>query len=300
MQHESAMTPGLSRETLGMWLGFVGVVLFGGTLPATRLAVAGLDPLFITVGRAAVAGVLSAAILVLLRRRLPIPSQLRTMALAGSMITIGFPWLMALSLQTVPASHGGVVLGILPLTTAAAASLILGERPSLRFWLFAVLGTVVVVVFALRDGGGHVAIGDLYMFAAAICASVGYVYSGRLARDMPGWEVICWILVLALPVMLPLALWTMPADVFTVPASAWAGFGYVALFSMFLGFFAWNAGMAMGGVARVSQVQLLQTFVTLALSAIVNGEHIDPVTIVAALAVVGIVALGRKARIQPR
>ncbi|QJP15638.1 DMT family transporter [Starkeya sp. ORNL1] len=300
MQHESAMTPGVSRETLGMWLGLLGVVLFGGTLPATRLAVVGLDPLFITVGRAAVAGVLSAGILLLLRRRLPIPSQLRTMALAGSMITIGFPWLMALSLQTVPASHGGVVLGILPLTTAAAASLILGERPSLRFWLFAVLGTAVVIVFALRDGGGHVAIGDLYMFAAAICASVGYVYSGRLARDMPGWEVICWILVLALPVMLPLALWTMPADVSAVPASAWAGFGYVALFSMFLGFFAWNAGMAMGGVARVSQVQLLQTFVTLALSALVNGEHIDPVTIVAALAVVGIVAIGRKARIQPR
>lgn len=291
---------GLSRETLGMWLGIAGVTIFGGTLPATRLAVAGLDPVFTAVGRAAAAGLLSAAILALLRRRRPTMRQAGVMLLAASALVIGFPALMALSLQTVPAAHGGVVLGILPLTTAAAASLILGERPSPSFWLFAVLGTAIVVVFALRDGGGTVAVGDIHMFAAAICASVGYVYSGDLSREMPGWEVICWILVLSLPVTLPATLWLLPADLSAVPASAWAGFAYVSLFSMFIGFFAWNAGLALGGVARVSQVQLLQTFITLALSAVVNGEHIDPATIVAAVAVVAIVALGRKARVGAR
>lgn len=289
-----------SRETLGMALGLVGVTIFGGTLPATRLAVAGLDPFFTAVGRAAVAGILSAAILLLLRRRRPTRAQVRVMIQGTGFLVIGFPWLMALSLQTVPVAHGSVVLGILPLSTAAAASLLLGERPSLRFWVFAVLGTAVVVVFALRDGGGHVAVGDVYMLAAALCSSVGYVYSGHLSRQMPGWEVICWILVLALPVTLPASLWLLPSDIAAVPASAWAGFAYVALFSMFIGFFAWNAGLAMGGVARVSQVQLVQTFISIALSAMVNGERIDPVTIAAAFLVVAIVALGRSARVRPR
>jgi len=288
---------GLSRETQGMWLGFIGVVIFGATVPATRLAVVALDPFFTSFGRAAVAGVLSAMILLLMRRPWPTASQLRLMAVIVIVMVIGFASLMALSLQTVPASHGGVVLGILPLSTAAAASVLLGERPSLRFWFFALLGTVVVVAFALRDSGGAIEIGDIYMFAAAILSSIGYVYSGHLSKQMPGWEVICWILVVGLPITLPASLLFIPADPAAVPTSAWLGFAYVSLFSMFIGFFAWNAGMAMGGVARVSQVQLLQTFVTLALSAWVNGEHIDPVTIGAAIAVVAIVAMGRSSRV---
>jgi drug/metabolite transporter (DMT)-like permease len=181
--------------------------------------------------------------------------------------------------------------------TAAAAALIIGERPSRRFWLFAVLGAVVVVAFALRDGGGRFDIGDLYLFAAALVSAIGYVYSGKLSREMPGWEVISWVLVISLPLMLPAALWLMPAAPATVPPAAWMGLAYVALFSMFIGFFAWNAGMALAGIARASQVQLLQTFVTLGLSALVNGEHVDPLTIAAAVAVVVIVALGRKAQV---
>ncbi|MEO8849984.1 MAG: DMT family transporter [Casimicrobiaceae bacterium] len=149
----------------------------------------------------------------------------------------------------------------------------------------------------MRDSGGHVSTGDLYMFAAAICTSIGYVYSGRLSQQMPGWEVICWIPVLALPVTAPSALWLMPQDVFVISARAWSGFAYVSLFSMLIGYFAWNAALAMGGVARVSQVQLLQTFITLALAAIVNGERLDPLTVGAAVAVVVIVALGSRARV---
>jgi len=197
----------------------------------------------------------------------------------------------------VPASHGGVVLGILPLTTAAAASIILGERPSLSFWSLAGLGTMVVVVFALHDSGGEIAIGDIYLFLAAISTSIGYVFSADLSHEMPGWEVISWILMLALPLTLPLTIWLWPANPGAVPVAAWVAFAYVSVFSMFIGFFAWNAGLVMGGVARVSQVQLLQTFVTLGLSAVINGEHIGPSTIAVAALVVAIVAAGRYARI---
>ncbi|GAA3842366.1 DMT family transporter [[Pseudomonas] carboxydohydrogena] len=280
-----------------MGLGFIGIAIFGGTLPATRLAVEGLDPFFITAGRAAASGLLSAALLLMLRRRWPNMRQIRTMLICIVTIVFGFPGLMALAMLTVPASHGGVVLGILPLTTAAAASVILGERPSLRFWLLAGLGTTVVVAFALRDSGGEIAIGDIYLFLAAISTSIGYVFSADLSHEMPGWEVISWILVLALPLTLPLAIWLWPADPGAVPTAAWVAFAYVSVFSMFVGFFAWNAGLVMGGVARVSQVQLLQTFVTLGLSAVINGEHVGPSTIAVAALVVAIVAAGRNARI---
>jgi len=291
---------GLSRQTLGMGLGFIGIAIFGGTLPATRLAVTSLDPFFITVGRAAASGLLSAALLLVLRRRWPNARQIRTMMICIVTIVFGFPGLMALAMLTVPAAHGGVVLGILPLTTAAAASLILGERPSLRFWLLAVLGTTVVVAFALRDSGGSIAIGDVYLFLAAISTSIGYVFSADLSHEMPGWEVISWILVLALPLTLPLAIWLWPANPGAVSTGAWIAFAYVSVFSMFVGFFAWNAGLVMGGVARVSQVQLLQTFVTLGLSAAVNGEHVGPSTIAVAALVVAIVAAGRNARIAQK
>lgn len=291
---------GLSRQTLGMGLGFIGIAIFGGTLPATRLAVEGLDPFFITAGRAAASGLLSAALLLMLRRRWPSMRQIRTMLICIVTIVFGFPGLMALAMLTVPAAHGGVVLGILPLTTAAAASVILGERPSLRFWLLAGLGTTVVVAFALRDSGGEIAIGDVYLFLAAISTSIGYVFSADLSHEMPGWEVISWILVLALPLTLPLAIWLWPTNPGAVPTAAWVAFAYVSVFSMFVGFFAWNAGLVMGGVARVSQVQLLQTFVTLGLSAVINGEHVGPSTIAVAALVVAIVAAGRNARIAQK
>jgi len=291
---------GLSRQTLGMGLGFIGIAIFGGTLPATRLAVEGLDPFFITAGRAAASGLLSTALLLMLRRRWPSMRQIRTMLICIVTIVFGFPGLMALAMLTVPAAHGGVVLGILPLTTAAAASVILGERPSLRFWLLAGLGTTVVVAFALRDSGGEIAIGDVYLFLAAISTSIGYVFSADLSHEMPGWEVISWILVLALPLTLPLAIWLWPTNPGAVPTAAWVAFAYVSVFSMFVGFFAWNAGLVMGGVARVSQVQLLQTFVTLGLSAVINGEHVGPSTIAVAALVVAIVAAGRNARIAQK
>ncbi len=159
--------------------------------------------------------------------------------------------------------------------------------------------TTDVVVFALRESGMQVVLGDLYLFCSVVVCAVGYAFSGRLSRQMPGWEVISWALVFSLPVTIPLTLWLMPADVSAVRTSAWLGFTYAAVMSMYLGFFAWNAGLALGGVARVSQVQLLQSFATLAVSAVFLGESIEPATLFFALAVVGVVLLGRLAAIKP-
>jgi drug/metabolite transporter (DMT)-like permease len=289
----------LSRETLGLLLGLVGVVIFGGTLPFTRLAVEALDPWFVSAGRAALSGLLAAATLLALRRPKPDARDFRALALAAVCLVGGFPVFTALAMQSVPASHGGVVLGVLPLATAGVSALLDGERPSPAFWLAASAGAVLVVGFALRDGGGRFELGDLYLAGAVAASSLGYVLSGRLAqRGLSGWEVISWILVISLPVTIPLAVALAPSDPGAVPAGAWAGFAYVTVLSQYLGFFAWNAGLALGGIARVSQVQLLQTFVTLGIAASLNGERVDGPTWAAAIAVVGLVLVGRRAAVR--
>jgi drug/metabolite transporter (DMT)-like permease len=265
----------MSRETLGLLLGFVGVCIFAGTLPFTHIAVEHLSPLFITAGRAALAGLLALATLLLLRKRWPSWRQAGILALVALCLVAGFPGFTALAMQSVPASHGGVVLGILPLATSAISTLIAGERPSPAFWLAALAGAALVIGFTLHQGSGQLGQGDVFLFGAALSSALGYVLSGKLARaGLPGWEVISWVLVVALPVTIPVALWSMPADLRTVPAWSWIGFAYVALMSQYLGFFAWNAGLAIGGIAHVAQVQLLQTFITLLIASVLNREDI--------------------------
>lgn len=287
-----------SREALGYLLGLIGVIIFGGTLPATRLAVASLDPWFVTFGRAAIAGVLSALVLLILRRKRPDRRQVRLILATAVMVTCGFPGFMGVAMTTVPAAHGGVVLGVLPLTTAALAALWNRQHASPAFWLLAVIGAAIVVGYSLRGGGGHLSIGDIYLFLAALCASLGYVISADLTRDMPGWEVICWVCLYALPVTVPLALWWMPADVAAVTLPSWLGFAYAALFSQFIGFFAWNAGLALGGVQGVSQIQLLQTFFTLGFAALINGEAIGWDTLAVAAVIVALLVLSRHPRVR--
>jgi drug/metabolite transporter (DMT)-like permease len=288
----------MSRETLGLLVGFVGVCIFAGTLPFTRVAVEALDPWFVTAGRASLSGLLAGAVLILLRRRVPDARTLRTIAWASFFIVGGFPALTALAMTRVEASHGGVVLGILPLATAGISAWISGERPSARFWVAAVAGAALVAGFALRDGGGRFEAGDLMLAGAVACAAIGYNLSGRLAATMSGWEVISWILVVALPVTVPLTLWLAPADPAAVPVRCWTAFAYVTLMSQYVGFFAWNAGLALGGVTRVSQVQLLQTFVTLLIAAALNGERVDALTWAVAVLVVALVMIGRRSRIR--
>jgi drug/metabolite transporter (DMT)-like permease len=289
----------VSRETAGLLLGFVGVVLFGGSLPFTRLALESLDPWFVTAARAALAGLVAGAVLLVLRRPVPDRRTLARLALVSLFLVLGFPGFTALAMLSVGASHGGVVLGIMPLATALAGVALAGERPAPGFWLAAVAGAAVVVAFTLREGAGHFQPGDVLLAGAVASAALGYALSGQLTRDLKsGWEVISWALVLALPVAGPLMIVLAPSEPSAVAPASWIGLVYVALLSQYVGFFAWNAGLAMGGIARVSQVQLLQTFVTLSLAAAVNGESIAPLTWLVALVVVGVVLAGRKAGIR--
>jgi drug/metabolite transporter (DMT)-like permease len=289
-------SPAWSRERLGLLLGFVGMVIFGGTLPATRIAVSAIDPIAVTALRTAIAGLCSLALLIVLRRPLPPRRLWFQLVIAMLCVAILFPFLMALAVQTVDASHGGVVLGILPIATALVAVLITHERPKPLFWVASIAGAALVVAFALRQGGGALSSGDLLLFASVVVSAIGYAYSGRLTADMPGWEVISWVLVIALPISLPIATLTWPADPSHIALKPWLALLYVALFPQWIGFFAWNAGMAMGGIARVSQVQLLQPFVTFALAALFNGETITLQILLFAAAVVATVAISTRTR----
>jgi drug/metabolite transporter (DMT)-like permease len=288
--------PSWSREHLGLLLGFVGMAIFGGTLPATRIAVSAIDPLAMTALRTAIAGLCSLALLIVLRRPLPPRRLWPQLAIAMLCVSIAFPFLMALGVQTVDASHGGVVLGILPIATALVAVIITHERPKPLFWIASLAGATLVIAFALRQGGGTLAAGDLFLFAAVSVSAIGYAFSGKLTAHMPGWEVISWVLVMALPISLPAAVLTMPADIGQIALKPWLALLYVALFSQWIGFFAWNAGMAMGGIARVSQVQLLQPFITFALAATFNDESITPQILLFAVAVVATVAISTRTR----
>jgi drug/metabolite transporter (DMT)-like permease len=291
--------PSLSRRRLGLLLGFIGVAVFGGTLPATRIAVSAIDPMALTALRTAIAGLCALALLLVLRR--PLPPRRLWPQLVIAMLSIGvlFPLLMALAVQTVDASHGGVVLGFLPIATAIVAVVITHERPQPSFWIASVAGAALVVAFAIRQGGGTLSAGDLLLFSAVAASSIGYGFSGRLTAEMPGWEVISWVLVIALPISLPAVALTLPADLAHVALKPWLALLYVAVFSQWIGFFAWNAGLAMGGIARVAQVQLLQPFITFTLAAVFNGETITLQILLFAAAVVATVAISTRSRIRP-
>jgi drug/metabolite transporter (DMT)-like permease len=289
-----------SGEKWGIVLGIAGVALFGGTLPATRLAVAGFDPLFLTAVRASVAGCVGLMLLLVLRRPVPPPRLVLELILAGLCTIIGFPVFMAFAMAYVPAAHGGVVLGTVPLATVGAAALVAGERPSLGFWLTSTTGAIVVIAFMLHDrGSAGFAAGDMLLLGTVVSGAFGYAISGRLSMQMPGWEVICWqvagFLPLSLIALLMLWQWTNFGH---IALSAWAGLAYVSLVSQFLAFFVFNASMALAGVARSGQLMLLQPFVIVALAAPVNGEPIRLDTMAYAGAVFVIVFIGQRMQVR--
>jgi drug/metabolite transporter (DMT)-like permease len=286
-------------ETLGLLLGFIGMVCFAGTLPAMRVAVPHLDPWFLTNARAVIAAIGGGALLLYFRRRVPPRQKWFGLAVASLCLVYGFPLASALAMQTVPVAHGGVVLGVLPLFTTLAATLVACERPSLAFWLVALAGAAVVVAFALRHGGGGALVGgDALLGVSIVAAAFGYTYAGKLSFDMPGWEVIAWALMISLPLALVATIWSWPQHPAAVPAAAWVALIYTAMISQLIGFFFWNTGLAMGGIARVGQIQLLQPFVIVLLATLVNGETIDAETLVFAVLVVATVMLGRRLRVK--
>ena len=288
---------GVSRETLGLIIGTIGVIIFGVTLPMTRIAVVSLDPWFVTMGRAALAGLVALCVLVVLKRSVPTRSELMRLGVAAVFVIVGFPGFTGFAMRLVPASHGGVVLGILPLVVALFGAIAARERHSFGFWLSALAGAALVIGFSLRDGEGGLGLGDVLLLGAVLSAASGYTVLAGLTKSRPGWEVISWTVVISLPVTLPFAFLTAPSDLFAVPLPHWGAFLYLGLMSQYVGFFFWNTGLAMGGQARVSQTQLLQTFVTLAFAAWVNGEQVDLLTWIFAVAVVGVVLIGRRTRI---
>jgi drug/metabolite transporter (DMT)-like permease len=291
----------LSHETAGMLLGLAGVAIFSLTLPFTRMAVAAFDPAFVALGRALAAATLAALWLAWNRAPWPTRAALPPLALVALGCVIGFPWLTSVAMRSLPASHGAVLVGMMPLATAAYAALRGYEKPSGAFWLVAAAGTALVVGYALLQADGAFHLADLAVFAAVLLGAVGYAEGGRLSKTLGGERVISWALVLAAPLVLPAVAWLVWRDGAAIAAAGWKpwmGFAYVSVFSMYVGFFFWYRGMALGGVARVGQVQLLQPFLTMAGAALVLSEPVSLSNILFALAVISVVATGRRTRIQ--
>ncbi len=294
------MTRPLSRETRGLWYGLLGVVIFAMTLPMTRLAVGPaldpqLPPLFVTAGRAAVAGLLSIGYLLATGSARPQRRQWLALAVCAAGTVVGFPLFLSLALRQVDAMHAAVVTGVLPLATAVAAAWSFRQRPSNGFWVCAVLGCALVLAFAAHQGSGALGAADVLLLLAVASAAIGYVAGARLSMQISAEQVICWVLVMSLPLTAPVMWASWPAhDAHPIKPSAWLGFGYVTLFSMWLGFFAWYRGLALGGTVRVSQVQLVQPFLALLFAVPVLGERLDATTVTFSLAVIAIVFIGKK------
>lgn len=282
-----------------MMLGLVAVAMFAMTLPMTRLAVAELDPVWLAFARAEGAALLAAVALLATRSARPARHHWPALAGVAGGVVVGFPLFSSLAMRVTDASHGAVITGLMPLATALIAIRLAGERPSRGFWLAAVVGSLLVCGFALQAGAGTIGAGDLAMLAAVVTGAAGYAWGGSLARDLGGWQTIAWALVASAPLLALPTLWlTLNVDFSVAGLPAWAGFAWVTVLSQFVGFFFWYGGMAIGGVARVSQVQLLQLFLTLVFAAWIGGENVDAATWVVAIAVVAVVALGRRAPVR--
>nr|AIA16442.1 EamA-like transporter family [uncultured bacterium] len=292
------MSAAMTQENRGMWLGAIGVAIFSLTLPFTRMAVAELNPVLVALGRAVVAAIGSAVLLWWVGAPRPTSPQLRALLITSLGVVVGFPLFSSIAMRYVPASHGAIVVGILPLATALFGALRFGERPSFGFWIAATVGSAIVVAFALWQGGGALHAADFALFGAVLAAAMGYAEGGRLSQTMGGQQVISWALVLAMPILLPVTIWLAWHYGVSASPKAWLGFAYVSVFSMFIGFFFWYKGLALGGIARVGQVQLLQPFLTLVGAALILGETLEANNFLFALAVIAVVALGRNMTIR--
>lgn len=284
-----------SKVALSGWInGLIGVLMFSGSLPATRLAVLELDPLFLTVARASIAGVLALALLLVLKAQRPAKSQLLSLVIVAGGVVLGFPLLTAFALKYITSAHSIVFIGLLPLTTAVFGVLRGGERPRLVFWVFSILGSLIVVGFAVWQGLNASPIGDVLMLLAIIVCGLGYAEGGKLSRTLGGWQVISWALVISLPIMASLAWFARPQTLVGISPAVWTSLAYVSIFSSLVGFFFWYRGLAQGGIAAVGQLQLLQPFFGLALAALLLNEHVSIGMLGVTVAVVLCVASARK------
>ena len=297
MERTSNQNPATEKPASGVINGLIGVVIFSGSLPATRIAVLEFDPVFLTVARAAIAGVLALCLLLLFKERRPVRRQILSLIIVAMGVVIGFPLLTALALQYVTSAHSIVFVGLLPLATAAFGVLRGGERPRPAFWFFSVLGSLLVVGFAVSQGLTASPTGDILMLLAILACGLGYAEGAKISKALGGWQVICWALVLSLPVVMPLTAWLAPVSFSRISTPAWLSLAYVSLFSMLIGFVFWYRGLVQGGIAAVGQLQLLQPFFGLALAAALLHEQVSlgmfGVTVAVILCVAGARRYGR-------
>jgi len=280
----------MNKSTRGWVNGFIGMVIFSGSLPATRVAVADFDPLFLTSIRATIPAIIAMVLLIALRQKRPERGEMFPLFIVALGVVVGFPLLTALALQHITAAYSVVFIGLLPLTTAIFAVLRAGERPRAAFWLFSCLGASLVAGFALTQGVNTSLLGNVYMVGAIIVCGLGYAEGAKLSHTLGGWQVISWALILSLPVMAPLSYYSMPDTFSGVGQAAWIGLVYVSLFSMLIGFVFWYRGLAQGGIAAVGQLQLLQPFFGLTLAATLLSETVSWAMLGVTVAVVACVA----------
>ncbi|MEW2479128.1 DMT family transporter [Mycobacterium sp. NPDC049093] len=288
----------LSRP--GLWWGLLGVTAFSFTIVFTKVAIDGLSPLFIGAGRAVVAAAIAVAALTLTRQALPGGRQWARLAVVAAGVVAGFPLLTSYALTIVPASHGAIVVALLPAATAVCAVLRGHERPPVTFWVLAAAGALAAVVFAMVHGAGlgHLSWPDLLLFGAVIAAAIGYAEGGLLARELGAWQTVSWALVVAAPVMLALTTLAVVQEPPHATTVQWAAFGYLAAVSMYLGFFAWYRGLAIGPMTQVSQVQLIQPVLTLGWAALLLHERLTWSTVLGGAVVIGCAALAVRVRLR--
>jgi drug/metabolite transporter (DMT)-like permease len=285
----------LMNNTTSGWInGFIGMLIFSASLPATRIAVQDFDAVFLTAARAGIAGVVAVLVLISLRVKRPEREDATSLVITAVGVVVGFPLLTALALQHITAAHSVVFIALLPLMTALFGVLRAGERPKATFWIFSSMGSALVAGFALSNSGASNLVGDAYMVGAIVICGLGYAEGAKLSRKLGGWQVICWALAISLPMMLTLAFVIRPATFADVQPQAWLGLAYVSLFSMLIGFVFWYRGLAQGGIATVGQLQLLQPFFGLILAALILGESVSgQMFVTAALVVLCVVAAKR-------
>ena len=291
----------MSGKYAGMLFGFIGIASFSFSLPMTKIALLGFPPLFLGAGRASVAAAIAAIVLFLTRSRLPQGMQWLRLGVVALGVVVGFPFFTSFALQHAPASHGAVIIGLLPAATAVAAVIRGRERPTGIFWVAALMGALAVVTFSILTSGfsAGLALGDVFFLGAIILAAIGYAEGGLLAREIGSWQTISWALIVALPVMLPMGIFSVnDLQWGNVPALAWLGFAYISIISMYLGFFAWYRGLAIGPMASVSQIQLLQPILTIVWAALFFGELVAPAVWISAVGVIACAAVAVRARVK--
>ncbi|MDP5293804.1 DMT family transporter [Oceanimonas sp. CHS3-5] len=293
MNQAQTLSSPAPQPLLGMALGVLAVMLFSAGLPATRVSVeAGMSGLFTGAGRAALGALFATILLLATRQRLPAPRQWVRLSVVALGVVFGYPLLSSVALETVSATHSVLVTALLPLCTALFGACLHRHRPRAGFWLCAVAGTALVLFYAGRQAEGQWHLADLWLLLSCVLCGLGYAEGARLARELGSWQVICWALVLSLPLLLPIVWVSWPQT--EVALSGWLSMLYLSSVSMFIGFFFWYRGLAIGGVTLVSQTQLLQPFGALWLAALLLGEPVSAQAIWICLGVVACVALGRR------